>query len=426
MLDIKMIREKPSEVRKNLERRHDPSILARLDEAIKADAERRDVIKQVETLKKKRNEITKEVSSLKAKGNDAKKELKDAGEVAAKISKLDIEQAKLDEKTKLLLMVIPNLLHESVPEGKDDTDNAVVKTAGGTLGFTFKPKNHLEIALALGLIDEERASKVSGTGFFYLKEELAILDMAIVRYTIDFLRKRGLKLIEPPFMMRKKAYEGVVSLEDFENVMYKIEDEDLYMIATSEHPIGAMLGDEIVLEKDLPMKFVGVSPCFRKEIGAHGKYTKGIFRVHQFNKVEQFVFSRPEDSWKLHEELQKNSEELLGSLGIKFRVVNVCTGDIGSIAAKKYDIEFLMADGNYREIGSNSNCTDYQARRLGIRYKEKEGMAVKGFVHTLNNTAAATSRVMVAILEQFQQADGSVAIPAVLQPYCGFAEMKRK
>jgi seryl-tRNA synthetase len=243
-----------------------------------------------------------------------------------------------------------------------------------------------------------------------------------MNYTIDFLGKRGYTLIEPPFMMRKKPYLGVTDLEFFGDQLYKLKNEDLYLIATSEHPMAATFMDEVISQKDLPIKFVGVSPCFRKEVGAHGKYTKGLFRVHQFNKIEQFIFCLPEDSWKFHGELQRNSEDLYQGLGLHFRVVNVCTGDIGIIAAKKFDIEVWMADGTYREAGSNSNCTGYQARRLNIRFREKEGQAPAGFVHTLNNTALATSRTIIAVLEQYQQKDGSVIIPEVLRPSMGGIE----
>jgi seryl-tRNA synthetase len=238
-----------------------------------------------------------------------------------------------------------------------------------------------------------------------------------LRFAIDFLVGKGYTLVEPPLMLKRKPYEGVTDLADFENVMYKVQDDDLYLIATSEHPMAAMHMNEVLESRDLPIRLVGVSPCFRREVGAHGKYTRGLFRMHNFNKVEQFIFSLPEDSWKFHEELQHNSENLYKALGLAYRVVNVCTGDIGIIAAKKYDTEAWMADGEYREVGSNSNCSDYQARRLGIKYREKEGQASAGFVHTLNNTALATSRTMVAILEQYQNKDGSVDIPEVLQPY---------
>jgi seryl-tRNA synthetase len=228
-------------------------------------------------------------------------------------------------------------------------------------------------------------------------------------------------------MLRRKPYEGVTDLSDFETVMYKIENEDYYLIATSEHPMAAMFMNETLREDELPVKLVGISTNFRREIGAHGKYTKGLFRVHQFNKIEQFIFCLPEQSWALHEELQQNCEQLYQQLGLHYRVVNVCTGDIGTVAAKKYDTEVCMADGKFREIGSNSNCTDYQARRLNIKFREGVGKPPKDFVHTLNSTALATSRTMMAILEHYQQKDGSVIIPEALKPYMnGIIKLEKK
>jgi len=312
---------------------------------------------------------------------------------------------------------LPNILHESVPVGKDESANEIVRVVGKPPKFDFEPKNHLEIIENLGLIDAERAAKVAGHGFNYLKGALALLDFAISTYVIDLLIKRDYQIVEPPFMMHKKPYIGATDLETFEDQLYKIEGEDLYLIATAEHPLAAMFMDEVIEQKDLPIKLVGYSTNFRKEVGAHGKYTKGLFRMHQFNKVEQFVFCLPEDSWKYHEEVQKNSEDLYKGLGLHFRTVNICTVDIGNLAAKRYDIEVWMADGVFRESGSNSNCTDYQARRLNIKYREKEGMAPAGLVHTINNTALATSRTMMAILEQYQKKDGTVLVPKVLQPY---------
>jgi seryl-tRNA synthetase len=244
-----------------------------------------------------------------------------------------------------------------------------------------------------------------------------MLDNAIQNYAVDLLIKRGYVFIVPPYMMRREPYEGVTDLAAFSDVLYKIDSEDLYMIATAEHPVGAMFINEVIEKKQLPIKMVGRSPCFRKEVGSHGKYTKGLFRTHQFHKVEQFIFCLPEQSWEYHEELQKNCEDLYQGLGLHYRVVNVCTGDIGDIAAKKYDTEVWMADGEFREIGSNSNCTDYQARRLNIKFREKEGLPPAGFVHTLNNTALATSRTLVAIVEQYQQADVTIKVPDVLIPY---------
>jgi seryl-tRNA synthetase len=247
--------------------------------------------------------------------------------------------------------------------------------------------------------------------------------MALMSFALEEMVKKGYKPVEPPFLMRREPYEGVVALSDFEDVLYKVEDEDLYLIATSEHPVAAMFMNEVLRAEDLPLKIVGISTNFRKEAGAHGKDTRGIFRTHQFNKVEQFIFCKPEDSWKIHEELIRNAEELVQKLGLPYRVVNVCTGDIGTVAAKKYDVEAWMpAQNSYREIISCSNCTDYQTRRLNTKYREKEGEAPRGFVHTLNSTALATGRTIVAILENYQQEDGSVVIPKVLRRYMGGIE----
>ncbi len=412
MLDIKLIREKTELVEANLKKRHDDSVEI-LHQLIEADREKREIIQEADKLKQKRNTITKTISELKSHGKDASASMREAADIPSRIKKMDERLAELDEKCKIFLMKLPNLLHESVPYGKDDSENVEVKKWGG---HQSGGKNHLEIAEALGLIDMERAAKVAGHGFYYLKGDLAILEQAIIRLASDTLAKKGFTVIHPPLMMNRKPYEGVTDLEAFRDVLYKVEGEDLHMIATSEHPMAAMYMDETLI-LDKPIKLCGVSPCFRKEVGAHGKYTRGLFRVHHFYKVEQFVFCRPEESWEIHEELQKNSEELYEKLGIPYRVVNVCTGDIGSIAAKKYDTECLMADGQYREIGSNSNCTDYQARRLNIKYREKEGAPPSGFVHTLNNTALALSRTIVALLENHQQPDGTVKIPDALVPY---------
>jgi len=422
MLDIKLIREHPEVVKNDLKKRRDEEKIKWVDDLLNYDKKWRELIQETNKLRERRNIVTQEIADLKKKGKDVKVKLKEVKEIPDKIKKLEMQAEDYKNKANSILMKLPNILHESVPYGKDENDNVVVRTWGKPPKFDFKPKNHLDIAIDLELIDTERAAKIAGRGFFYFKGELALLDYAIQVYTVHFLMKKGYTLIEPPFMMHRKPYLGVTDLEFFGDQLYKIENEDLYLIATSEHPMAAMFMDEILEKKDLPIKFVGISPCFRKEVGAHGKYTKGLFRMHQFNKVEQFIFCLPEHSWKLHEELQKNSEELYQSLGLHYRVVNVCTGDIGIIAAKKYDILAWMADGEFRESGSNSNCTDYQARRLNIRFREKEGQAPVGFVHTLNNTALATSRTMMAILEQFQQKDGSVIIPKVLRPFMNGVE----
>lgn len=425
MLDIKLIRENPKLVSKNIERRHDKEKLKLLERVIKLDTKWRELTKEVNELRKKRNEASLEIAKLKKDGKDeqAVEKMKEATKLPTKISQLERKRDEIGEELKIGLMSLPNMLHESVPFGEDEHDNVEIKRWGKPPEFDFEPKSHADVLKALDLVDFERAANVSGTGFVYLKNEIVLLDMAIQCFTIDFLRKRGFTLVEPPFMMRRKAYEGVTDLGDFESVMYKAEGEDLYLIATSEHPMGAMFMNEVLNKDQLPIKFAGISSCFRREVGSHGKYTKGFYRMHQFNKIEQFIFCLPDQSWKLHEELQKNSEDLYQALGLHYRVVNVCTGDIGSIAAKKYDTEIWMADGQFREIGSNSNCTSYQARRLNTRWREAEGKPVAGFVHTLNNTALATSRTMLAIVEQFQQADGTVVVPRVLRPFMNGIEV---
>ena len=422
MLDIKLIREQPETVRKNLEKRCEPEKIEMLNSLIEYDKQWRKLLTQANELRRKRKTLTAEVANLKKQKKDVTKQIQQAKDIPQQIKTIETQVAEYREKADSLLMKLPNLLHESVPFGKDEHENVVEKLVGKAPVFDFEPKSHVELATDLGLVDFERAAKVSGHGFYYLKGDLARLDFAIITYTIDFLRSRGYTLIEPPLMMHRKPYLGVTDLEFFGDQLYKIENDDLYLIATSEHPMAASYMDEVILEQDLPVKYVGVSPCFRKEVGAHGKYTKGLFRVHQFNKIEQFIFCHPENSWKLHEELQKNSEDLYQSLGLHYRVVNVCTGDIGIIAAKKYDIDVWMADKTFREAGSNSNCTDYQARRLNIKYRKKEGQSPSGPLHTLNNTAIATSITLITILEQYQQKDGTVKIPDVLRPLMGGLE----
>ncbi|MEM1552892.1 MAG: serine--tRNA ligase [Candidatus Bathyarchaeia archaeon] len=423
MLDIKLIREKPELVRENLQRRGEPEFLRMLDELIECDKLWRQHLTRLNDLRRERNRITMEIATAKRKGVDATQMVSKAKEIDKEIVNLEQLVGEYEEKVRYYLMRLPNLLHDSVPIGKDEHDNVTVRTWGKIPRFNFPVKDHIELGLSLDIMDIERAGKIAGARFFYLKREGVLLDIALLNFALEEMVKKGYTPIEPPFMMRRKPYEGVTALSDFEDSLYKIENEDLYLIATSEHPMAAMFMNEVLKAEDLPIKFVGISPNFRKEAGAHGKDTRGIFRTHQFNKVEQFIFCKPEDSWKFHEELIRNAEELVQKLGLPYRVVNVCTGDIGTVAAKKYDIEVWMpAQNAYREIISCSNCTDYQSRRLNIRYREKEGEPPKGFVHTLNSTALATGRTIVAILENYQQADGSVVIPEVLRKYMGGLE----
>jgi seryl-tRNA synthetase len=414
MLDIRLMRDNPAAVEENLKRRNDPSKLAMLREAVEKDRDWRTSLQRLELLKREKNAVSLEIAKTKDK-----KKIEEMRKISKDIEALDKKVAVLDAETKSLVMRLPNMLHDSVPEGRDENFNVEARQWGKKPVFKFQPKDHIDLAVPKGMIDIEHAAKISGARFYFLKGSLALLDISLMHYAWDFMSKLGFTPVWPPFMMRRKPYEGVVDLNDFGDVLYKIEGEDLYMIATSEHPLTAQHMDEIIDAQRLPILYSGLSTNFRKEAGTHGKDTKGIFRVHQFNKVEQVVLCRPEDSWGWHEKLIANAEKFFQSLGLHYRVVNICTGDIGTVAAKKYDLEvWLPGQGKYREAVSCSNCTDYQARRLGMRYREKEGVAPSGNLHTLNSTLV-TDRGIVAILENFQKEDGSIAIPKVLQPYMG-------
>ena len=423
MLDIKLIRENPQLVKGNLAKRGSPECIQMLDELIANDKEWRLNLTKLNELRHQRKQVTIEIAKLKKVGKEADTEVSKAQDIDQIVTAMEKTVTLQEQKTHDYLMQLPNLLDETVPLGKDSNDNVEVKNWGKIPTYNFPIKNHIDLALALDQIDMERAGKVSGARFFYLKNQVAQLDMALMSFAIEELANKGYSAIIPPCLMTRKAYEGVTAMGDFADVLYKVENEDLYLIATSEHPMAAMYMNEVLLEQDMPVKLAGISTCFRKEAGAHGKDTRGIFRTHQFNKIEQFIFCKPEDSAKLHEELLLNAEEILQKLELPYHVVNVCTGDIGTVAAKKYDIEAWMpAQNGYREVVSCSNCTDYQGRRLGIRYREKEGAAPKGVVHTLNSTAIATGRTIVALIENNQQADGSINIPTVLRKYMGNRE----
>ena len=417
MLDIRFIRDNSAAVKKDLEKRHDKEKISWVDDLLKSDAEYRKLLQENQKLRQRRNEITNEINTLRKQGKDIKAKIDEAKELPDKIKQIDEKIGELKNKIDYYLMRLPNILHESVPAGKDANDNVVVREYGKKPVFNFELKPHGGLLQELGLADFEKAVEVSGHGFYYLMGDMALMELALVNFAVESLVKKKFTLIGPPLMLRRKPYEGVTDLKDFETMMYKIQDEDLLLVATSEHPIAALLMNETYDEKDLPIKFVGYSPCFRKELGSHSIDTKGLFRVHQFNKVEQFVFCRPEDSWKFHEELLKNAEEIYQKLKLPYRVVNVCTGDIGIVAAKKYDIEaFFPRENLYREIVSCSNCTSFQAARLNIRYRKGEE---KEYVHTLNSTAIASSRTLRAIIENYQLKDGSIKVPTVLQKYMG-------
>jgi len=418
MLHIRFIRENVDLIRKNLEWRKDKAKLEEFDRLLELDERVRALKKEIQDLRTQRNSLSREVGKLKKEGSDASEVMKRAEKVNKRISEIEAETAALENELKRIQMSIPNILHESVPYGADDEDNEVVKEWGGKPEFKFEVQSHVDLLDSLDIGDIPSAAKISGSRFYYLKNELVMLDIAMQQMALEMLIKKGFTPLYPPFMMRRAPLEGVTDLADFEDVMYKIEGEDLYLIATSEHPMVAMHMDNVFEPTDLPIKFAGVSTCFRKEAGSHGKDTKGIFRVHQFNKVEQFVFSLPEESWNIHEELIKNEEEYIQALKLPYRVVNTCTGDIGIVAAKKYDLELWMpGQQKYREGGSCSNCTAYQATRLNIKYRLKKGGTEKDYLHTLNSTIVANPRTIVAILEVYQQDDGSVKIPQALHKY---------
>ncbi len=425
MLDIKILRTNPEIIRKDLEKRRDTAKLALFEDALKIDKEWLTTKKEVDALRAKRNSLSLQISEAKKKGQDASEILKEAATVPKLMAEKEARLTELDEKITKIMYQLPNLLHESVPYGESDEQNVVVKKFGTPKTYNFPLKSHVDLLAELNLADIERAAKISGARFWFLREEAALLDLALQQYGIDFMRKKGYVFMIPPYMMRNEPYQGVTSMGDFEEVLYKVEGEDLHPIATAEHPLTAMHMGEVFEEKDLPLKLVGLSTNFRKEAGAHGKDTKGIFRGHQFTKVEQVVLCKPEDSWKIHEELIQNAIEFFTSLGLHFQQIMQCTGDIGIVAAKKYDLEAWMPNQNtYREVVSCSNCTEYQARRLNIRYRTNDGMK---HVHTLNSTVVATSRAIVAIMENYQTKDGTIKIPDVLVPYMGgITEIKKK
>ncbi len=418
MIDLDLLRKDPAKVEENLARRQNPAYVGFLTEARAKDEAWRACLAEADRLRRRRNELTHAIADGRAQGEPDPALTLEAKEIPAKLKEVEARETELLAARDQVLRLLPNLLDESVPFGKDDQDNVEVATWGPAVAAPDR-LSHAELLERLGMADFDRAHKASGAGFYYLRGPVVLLDLALQRFALDLLMERGFEPIEPPYMLRRAPYEGVTDLADFEKVMYRIEGEDLYLIATSEHPLAALHRGEILDEDRLPLRLAGISPCFRKEIGGHGVDQKGVFRVHQFQKVEQFVFCRPEESPLVHEEIRANAEEVFRRLEIPYRVVNVCTGDLGTVAAKKYDIEaWFPRQGAYREVVSCSNCTDYQARRLGIRMG-KAGRPGKVVPHTLNSTAVATSRAIAAILEQYQRPDGTVTVPGVLRPYLG-------
>lgn len=416
MLDPKMIREKPEAVRKMLRDRNSDFDL---DSLILLDTKRREMIVKTDELRKKKNTVSLEIAQKKKSGQDAGQAIAQMQQVSQELAQLEEEQKKTDCDYERLMHTIPNMIHESVPIGPDDAANIEVRKFGAIPKFDFKVRDHIDISQGLDLVDLERAAKTAGARFYYLKNGLVRLNQALIHYALDFLEQKQYSLIQPPYMINKASMEGAIIAQDFEDVIYKIQDEDLFLIGTSEHSIASMRSDEILEGKDLPVRYAGVSPCFRKEAGAHGRDQKGIFRVHQFEKIEQYVFARPEESWKEHERMLAIAEEFYQKLEIPYRVMLLSSGDMGKVSAKTYDIEAWMAGQNaYREIVSCSNCLDFQTRRLKIRFRDKTNEQTQ-YLHSLNSTLVATTRTLVAMMENFQTKDGHISIPSVLQKYVG-------
>lgn len=437
MLDIRLIRERPEEVKEVLKKRYMEDLVPLVDEIRSFDEEWRSLLKDLNSLRAERNRLSKEIGKYVRSDPQKANELKrKATEISKKVEELEKREKDLKQRIEEKLRLLPNMLHPDIPIGPDDTYNKPVRFWGrpkvwqGYLesfreqiaGFDVdhevieeKPLHHYDLVDVLDVADTERAAKISGSRFYFEKRELVFLDLALSMYAIEKLMRKGFTPIIPPYMVRRFVEEGATYFTDFEETIYKIEDEDLYLIPTAEHPLAGLHANEIFEVGELPRRYVGWSPCFRKEAGSHGKDTKGIFRVHQFHKVEQFSYVHPEDSWKEHEFLISNAEEILQELGIPYRVVDIASGDLGAVAARKFDIEgWFPGQGKYRELVSGSNCLDWQARRLNIRYRKKDGTT--DYVHTLNATALAVQRVITAILEN--HFDGEVVrIPKVLWKY---------
>ena len=417
MLDMSMFREHADVLRADHDKREMPH--DNIDEVIRLDEEWRQARYDADQLRKKRNEAARGIAEAKKSGDSSAADV-----ILAEVASLGQEIDALSEKVDSCLaerdairMRVPNILHDSVPVGEDDQKNTLHSLHGDKTELGFEARNHNDLIEMNNWVDLARGAKVTGSRFYFLQGDLARLEMALQSYSANFLIDRGYTLVQPPLMMNREAYEGVTDLGDFETVMYGIEPDKYYLIATSEHPLTAMRMDEIIEPSELPIKLVGVSSCFRREVGAHGLSDRGIWRVHQFTKIEQIVICNPDDSWGHHEELLTNAVELWDSLGLHYRVVNICTGDMGTVASKKYDLEAWLPGANaYKEVVSCSNCTDYQANRLRMRYRTAEGNSA---VHTLNSTAVATSRALVAIMEQYQNEDGTVRVPDVLVPHMG-------
>jgi seryl-tRNA synthetase len=415
MIDPKILKENPGLIQDMLDRR---KVNYPLSELLDLDRKRREIIIETQNFRHRKNTLSQTIANKKKSQVSIEKELDEMKNVGKLMQNVESKKEIIEKRYSELIYSIPNMLDESVPTGDSEEDNIVIRTYNDYLKSGSK-KDHVDLANSLGLIDLESAAKISGARFYFLKKELVKMNQALINYALDFLEGYGYQLIQPPFMLKNDAIKGSIIMDDFEDVIYKIENEDLYMIGTSEHAMASLHMDEILDSGKLPLKYASISPCFRKEAGAHGKDMKGIFRVHQFEKVEQFVISDSANSFEEHERLLMITERFYQNLEIPFRVVLLCSADTGKVSSKTYDIEAWMpGQSKYREIGSCSNCIDFQSRRLGIRHRERTNEETR-LVHTLNCTLVATERTMVAILENYQTNSHTVIIPNVLRKYMG-------
>ncbi|MCW6159750.1 MAG: serine--tRNA ligase [Candidatus Micrarchaeales archaeon] len=423
MLTTKHVRDNIGAIRDSLKKRKSEYPI---DELLKLDEELRGLKTKLQQLQARRNRESLEISAAKKRGEDTSGRIAALAGIKGEIEDLEASIPTYDERVNFLLWNMPNVLDESVKYGRDETENIEIRKWGNPSGKSAG--GHVDLLENLKLIDIERAAKVAGARFYFLKGDFVLLAKSLERFALDFLAKRGYMPLQPPYLMKREHYRGVTGLGDFEDMLYAVgrpkeskgeekDEEELFMIATSEHPMAALHAGEVFSAKELPIRYAGISPCFRREAGTHGKDTKGIFRVHQFDKVEQFIFCRQEDSWKMYDEIIANEEEIFQALGIPYRVIEMCTGDIGIVAAKKVDLEgWFPSQQKYREVTSASNCTDWQSLRLDIKYDDK---GERKYAHTLNGTAISIERALTVIAENYANADGTISIPDVLVPYMG-------
>lgn len=424
MLDIRFIKENPKLVKENIKKKYQDNKLILVDKIVEDYSRILKLKKEAEELRHRRNKLSLEINSLVKRKVDASQVIKEVKGIPGKIKDLEDKKHELELEMSSQILQIPNLMHSSVPKGKDHTQNKVIKKFGKIPKFNFQIKNHAELGEQLDVLDFDSSAETSGNGFYYMKGKLALLNNALIRFVIDFMSSKKYEYIETPLMISKKVAAAAGDLEAFEKALYKIESEELYMIPTAEHSLLGMHSNKNFLEDNLPKKYFSYSMCFRKEIGSHGINEKGLWRTHQFNKVEQFIFCSPKDSWKMYEELRKNTEQIFQKLKLPYRIIESCSGDLGNWKAKSEDIEvYRPTTKQYEEVTSLSNCTDFQARDLNIKLSDKKGN--KEVIHTLNNTAIATSRALVAIMENYQTKNGEIKVPAVLQKYLGFKKIEK-